>query len=136
MYEPSSVGDVVAGLSLATTFPRSKTSSVSESPMSSSRSADTSKMANPLPAGLAHEFPDGGLRADVDATGGCAATSTDGDANISRPMTSFCWLPPERASAGTSGPGVRTWYSGDDRFVRGIAPARSIHGPLTNGDWV
>ena len=45
------------------------TSSVSDSPISSSRSADTSSDGQPVAPGLLHDVPDRRLRADVDAAG-------------------------------------------------------------------
>jgi hypothetical protein len=34
---------------------------------------------------------------------GCAASSTEKSRPISRAITIFCWLPPERARAGSAG---------------------------------
>jgi hypothetical protein len=39
---------------------------------------------------------------------GCAASSTFGSCDISRPMMSFCWLPPDREPPVTKIDGVRT----------------------------
>ena len=42
---------------------------------------------------------------------GCATSNSLGPSVSSRPITSFCWLPPERARAGSVRSGGRTSYS-------------------------
>ena len=69
MYEPSSAGVTVAGSSVATMRPRRNTTSVSDSPISSSRSAETEQDGQAGGPGVAQVLPDVGLRADVDARG-------------------------------------------------------------------
>ena len=59
--------------------------------------------------GLAELFPHRRLRPDVDAArrvGGDQQAT--GRSIISRPTMNFCWLPPDRAWAAVSTPGVRT----------------------------
>ena len=63
---------------------------------------------HPFGAGVLEQFPDRRLRADVDPRVGWAATSSRGAELISRPTISFCWLPPDRATASVSGLGART----------------------------
>ena len=48
---------------------------------------------------------------------------------ISRPMISFCWLPPDRACAATSGPGVRTSKAAMSSRVLSRAPLRLSQKP-------
>ena len=67
MYEPRSTGVTVAGSRVATICPRRITSSVSERPISSSRSAESKQHRQARPARLPDALPHGGLRADVDA---------------------------------------------------------------------
>jgi hypothetical protein len=67
---------------------------------------------------------------------GWAATNTTGSVVSSRPMISFCWLPPDSARALTSTPGDRTSNSWRISSVRWRAPARSIHQPFENGRFV
>jgi hypothetical protein len=81
---------------------------VSESPMSSSRSAEMSSTASPsrrawrMMSQMLAWAPTSTPRV------GWAATSTLGSWLISRPTMSFCWLPPESEPALTKMEGVRT----------------------------
>ena len=105
MYEPSSAGVTVVGSSLATRRPRSITSSVSDNPISSSRSAETSSTARPA-ARASRSWSQMAAWAPTSTPRvGWAAMSTIGSAIISRPTISFCWLPPDSARAATSVPG-------------------------------
>ena len=97
MYEPRSAGVTVAGSRSATTRPRSMTSRRSDSPISSSRSAEISSVAMPFRAGVAEDVPDQRLGADVDATGRMGGDQDRRLGSSSRGRrSSFCWLPPDR----------------------------------------
>ena len=65
---------------------------------------------------------------------GWEAISRTGSPLISRPTMSFCWLPPERARAVVSMPGVRTSYSSTIRsgVLAGAGRGR-CSGPCTDG---
>ena len=123
---PELLGRDGGGSASATMRPRSMTRSVSDSPISSSRSAEISSTASPRARAARELVPDRGLRADVDAAGRVGGDQQHGSPDSSRPMTSFCWLPPDSAAAGTSMPGVRTSNSATIARCRARAAARSI----------
>ena len=103
--------------------PRSITSSVSDRPISSSRSAEISSTASPAARACAELVPDRGLRADVDAAGRVRGDQQpSGSPLISRPTISFCWLPPDSAEAATSIAGRAHVVLVDDPL--GVAPWR------------
>ncbi len=70
MYDPSSAGVTVFGSTSATISPRNITSSRSDRPISSSRSADTRIGSETCGTGVAQDVPDHRLGADVDTASG------------------------------------------------------------------
>ena len=136
MYEPSSSGVTVAGSTLATSAPRRITQSVSDRPISSSRSAEMRRTARPLWRASRSWSHTAACAPTSTPRVGWAAISKDGSATISRPTISFCWLPPDNANAETSTPGVRTSKSWTTSRVRSVAPRRSTQKPCSYGSHV
>ncbi len=108
----------------------------SESPISSSRSAEISSTPRPLRRASRMWSQIAAWAPTSTPRVGWLAIRTLGSPLISRPTMSFCWLPPDSEAARTSMPGVRTSYASTMRSVSLRAPARSIHGPLTFGSSV
>lgn len=106
---------------------------VSESPISSSRSAEISSTARPSRRASRIWSQICACAPTSTPRVGCAAISSFGAWLISRPTISFCWLPPESEAAVTSMPGVRTSYSRTIRSVSARAALRSRNAPLLLG---
>ena len=105
------------------------TTITSDSPISSSRSADTSRVARPWARASRMSSHTAAWAPTSMPRVGWLAMSTAGPATISRPTISFCWLPPDRAWAATSMPGVRTSKPSATSAARPFIPARLSHGP-------
>ena len=106
------------------------TTITSDSPISSSKSADTSRVARPRARASRMSSHTAAWAPTSMPRVGWLAMSTAGPATISRPTISFCWLPPDRAWAGTPMPGVRTSNPSRTWEARPFIPARLSHGPL------
>ena len=115
--------------------PPSNTSSVSDSPISSSRSAETSSDGQPAAPAPRMTSQIGGLRTDVDATGrvrGDAARS--GSASHLPPDDELLLVAARQGERGHLGPGVRTSNSSMISLVRRAAPRRGrSRSPVANG---
>ena len=133
MYDPRSRGVTSDGSRWATIRPWNITRIVSESPISSSRSADISSVARPFDLASRIDCQTAAWAPTSMPRVGWAAISTFGSAVISRPMMSFCWLPPDSACAVTSMLGALTSYSVRISSVRARDPLRSTHHPFANG---
>ena len=99
-------GCTVAGSSVATSRPRSITvQRVGQADQLVEVGGDQQD-AHPFGAGVLEQLPDRRLRADVDAAGRVGGDQQPRVADsISRPTISFCWLPPESATAERVRPG-------------------------------
>src|SRR5262249_13639057 len=104
---PSSSSVTVGGNS-ATTSPSNMTRMRSESERISSSSRETSRTALPSSRSSISRRWTNSIAPTSSPRVGWAATSTRGSRSISRARMTFCWLPPERAPPGVSGPPPRT----------------------------
>ena len=132
--EPSSSGVTSPGSSVGDQPAAQDHRSVSDRPISSSRSAEISRTASPSRAGLLEQVPDRGLRADVHAAGRVGRDQQPRVARSSRGRRSASAGCRRRARRrATSMPGVRTSYSRDDALGVGAGAVAVDAEPLAFG---